>query len=74
MRPAIDGDALDIARRLETSRAKNTAELVADITLEGLERRLEQLALAGTELVRSGKARFERDVPEVQYDRLVGRC
>jgi hypothetical protein len=38
VRPAVDRDAFDVVLGIEATRAKDTAELVADIALEGLER------------------------------------
>ena len=46
MRPAIDGDAGDIPGRIETARAQHAAQLIAQVTLEGFERRLEQKLIA----------------------------
>ena len=46
VRPAIDGDGGDVARRIEAAGAEHAGELVADVALEGLERGREQFAPA----------------------------
>ena len=37
VRPAIDGDGLDVAGGIESSGGEDAAELVADVALEGFE-------------------------------------
>src|SRR5947208_3506088 len=51
MSPAIDGDALDVARGIEARAAEHAAQLVADVALEFLERSAHQLNPSGTILI-----------------------
>src|SRR5579859_1051199 len=51
MRPAIDGDRVNIACGVETAGAENTAQLVANITLERFKGSGEQIAAANFMLV-----------------------
>src|SRR6266480_791928 len=49
--PAIDGDALNIPRRVESSSTQHAAQLVADVSVEFREGRLQQLRAPGAILV-----------------------
>src|SRR5262245_12460702 len=43
VRPTVDRDRLDVARRIEPALAEDARELIADVAFEGRERRLQQL-------------------------------
>jgi len=73
MRPAIHGNALDIACRIEAAAGQRTSELVADLTLEGLERRREQLGTADFVLFALGQSVFRWRALRADQDRLVER-
>ena len=47
VRPAIHGNARDVAGGVEAARPKRALELVADVALEGLERGRQQFGIAG---------------------------
>src|SRR5438876_11872596 len=46
MRPTIDSNGVNVACGIETTHAKNSAELIADVTHECFERSRKQLAAA----------------------------
>src|SRR6476646_6094003 len=51
MRPAIDGDRVNITPGIEAAGTENAAQLVADITLERFKRSREQITAANFMLV-----------------------
>src|SRR5437016_1289647 len=51
MRPASNGDALDVLRRVESRSTKHAAQLVTDVSLEFRKGRLQQLCATGAILV-----------------------
>ena len=55
MRPAIDGDSGDVARRAESTRAEHAVELIDDPLLVFSERGSEQKLPAQTKLLDVGK-------------------
>ena len=72
VRPPVDGEAGDVARRVEPAAAEGPRQLVAGLALEGLERHLQQLGPSGAALVAGRQARAGRHPREVQDHRLVG--
>src|SRR5579863_5824950 len=51
VRPAVDCNRCDVARGIESPSAECSGQLLADLSLHGLERGIEQLDAAGSVLV-----------------------
>src|SRR2546429_1657112 len=73
MRPAIDGNRVNIARGIEAAGTENAAKLVADIALECFKRSREQITAANFMLVAFGKPGIARCPFHAYEDRLVRR-
>ena len=73
VRPAVDGDRDDVARRIEAAGAEDARELIADVALEGLERRRQQVGAADAVLFLPRLAGRARVRGPCGYDRLVRR-
>ena len=74
VRPAVDGDAFDVAGRIEPAAAQCTAELVADLALERFERRRQKLCTTDLVLLALGQPVLRRRALHAYEDRLVGRA
>ena len=73
MRPTVDGDRDDVARRIESAVPEDARELIADVALERREVGGQQLPLSGAELLSRLKTRPARRARHPHEDRLVGR-
>src|SRR5256885_9854808 len=73
MRPAIDGNRVNITRGIEAAGTENAAKLVADITLEGFKRSREQITAANFMLVAFRKSGIARRPFHAYEDWLVRR-
>src|SRR5256885_1517197 len=73
MRPAIDGDRVNITRGIEAACTENAAKLVADITLECFKRSRKQITAANFMLVAFRKSGIARCPFHAYEDRLVRR-
>src|SRR5579864_3092048 len=65
MRPAVDSNSGDVARGVEASRAESARQLLADFTLHGFKRGVEQLHPAKAVL-------FPRRPPRLAWSLLHG--
>src|SRR5258706_7277512 len=72
MRPTIDSDGVNVARGIEATHAKNSAELIANVALECFERSGKQVAAANFMLVTFGKAGVARSPFHADEDRFIG--
>ena len=70
VRPAIDGDALDVACGIEAGRSKQGSELLADVAFESGEGRAHELSASGAILIANRPAGFARRAKHEQYDRF----
>src|SRR5882724_5211539 len=73
MRPAIDGNRVNITRGIEAAGAENAAQLVADIALECFKRSREQITAANFMLVAFGKSGIARCPFHAYEDWLLRR-
>src|ERR1700692_1297887 len=73
VRPAIDGDAPPTAGGIERARTENARQLVADVALEGFERRVEDVVLPGPVLVALRQPRLARRAQHAHQHRLPPR-
>src|ERR1700682_3507471 len=73
VRPAIDGDARHIARRIEAARTEDARQLAADVALEGLERGVEDIVLPCPVLVALRQPGLAGRAHHADQHRLVGR-
>src|SRR5215472_7513058 len=58
VRPAVNGNANDVARWIEATRPQDPAKLGADLVFKGFERRGQKLGAPGLVLFAFGQARF----------------
>ena len=71
MRPAVDGDGVDVALRVETSRRQSLVELIANVMLEDVERRAQEPPSCLPPLLRSLNVRRVVHVAHVEDHRVV---
>ena len=71
VRPAIDRNGFDVARRIETTSTQAAGKLIADISFENFEGRYEKFHAAGFVLLASGKARFAWGSTHMEEDGFV---
>src|ERR1700677_1292123 len=71
--PSIHGDRRDVAGGIESPVFERTAELIADVALEGLEGSREELGAAGAILIMFRKSRLAGRAHHVHENRLAGR-
>src|SRR6267142_5543980 len=72
MRPAIDGDCVNIVRWVKTARTQHSAKLVANVALKCLEGSRQQIAAPSAMLIALWKSRQARRALHANHYRLVG--
>src|SRR5579864_5452686 len=70
VRPAVDGDAVNIAGRIKARRPEHGCELLADIALESRKRGAHQLNASCTMLIALRQPRLAWSTKHEQHDRL----
>ena len=58
VRPAVHGNRVNVSRGVESTVFEHTRKLIPNSSLEGLERRRQQVDVTGTLLIASGQARL----------------
>ena len=71
VRPSVDRDRLDVARRVETTRLERAAQLVTDLALEGLEGGFQQIMATDPPLLLGSQPRQRRDTAEKEQLRIL---
>ena len=72
VRPTVNRDGFDVARRIEAAGTEATRELIANVALESFEGRYKQFHAAGFVLFASGKAGFARSSAHMEEDGFIG--